>query len=87
MNNYFYVFCVVKSVSLFSKNYEFFNSFGYCVLDNYVFTFGGEDLNDIFYYNIKKNKWFKSNIKLPKIISNSSVSCIDNKIHVIGGEY
>src|SRR5690606_7594988 len=65
--------------------------FSFIKYKGYIITFGGSNsLNKILYYNIKNNKWFKSNCVLPYgYFSFSNNICIDNsyQIHIIGGRY
>ena len=63
-----------------------FYGFSYIKLNNeYIITFGGININDIYYYSIKEEKWYKTNIKLKNKIRFSCVSKYGDIIHVIGG--
>ena len=52
----------------------------------YIITFGGSCMNDIYIFDIFNNKWYKSELKLNKKIHYSSATLCDNNIHFIGGK-
>src|SRR5690606_1948999 len=65
--------------------------FSFIKYNEYIITFGGLNAsNNILYYNIKNNKWFKSNCVLPhRNFSDTNNICIDNsyQIHITSGYY
>src|SRR5690606_1195148 len=65
--------------------------FSFIKYKEYIITFGSSNsLNNILYYNIENNKWFKSNCVLPHDnYSFTNNICIDKcyQIHIIGGYY
>src|SRR5690606_25229249 len=71
--------------------YNDFSQFSFIKYKEYIITFvGNNSFNNIFYYNIKNNKWFKSNCVLPHgNFSYTSNICIDNsyQIHIFSGFY
>ena len=54
--------------------------------NNYLITFGGYGLLDIYIFNIKTNKWYISDIKLSNKLMDSSSVIVGDNIHVIGGQ-
>ena len=78
----------IKNINIFPN---IFNCFSFINYNNkFIITFGGYDtqncFDDIYIYNMEKQKWNKSNIKLPKKISNSSAVIYKNNVHIIGGD-
>ena len=66
--------------------YNFCN-FSYTKLNsNYIITFGGPHLDDIYFFSIKKEKWHKTHIKLKNKIQSCCTSKLGNTIHVTGGQ-